>query len=118
MKKLSLTFSKDGNVLVVGNEKVVFNYLIRYVEDVNNTLIILLEIPYNDTYIDNVFGVSNTGEIIWRIENVGKVCAVKNQLPFENLNVQGNDVSVSDFYGRRYFFNPINGKIISNDVVK
>jgi subtilase family serine protease len=115
---VSIIYSKKGNVLLVGNKKVLFNYTIRYVENVNNILIVLLEIPYNDTYLDNVFGVSNTGEIKWRIENVGKSCSVLNQLPFENLNVRGNNVSVSDFYGRRYFLNPITGKILSSDIVK
>jgi hypothetical protein len=118
VKKVSIPFSKEGNELVVSNNKVVFNYPIRYIEEVNNTLIVLLEIPYNETFLDNVFGVSNTGEIKWRIENVGDVFSVKNQLPFENLNIQGNEVFVSDFYGRRYFINPISGKLLSSDIAK
>lgn len=115
---MTIMYSKKNNELLIGNQKVVFKYNIRYVEKVNDTFVVLLEIPYNEMYLDNVFGVSKNGEIIWRIENAGKVYSTKNQLPYENLTINENEASVSDFYGRRYFFNPSSGKLISRDIVK
>lgn len=117
MANLTLTYFYKDKALFVSNKKVEFKYNIRFIKNVNDILIILLEVPYNATYLDNVFGVSSSGEIIWRIENVGKACSIKNQLPYENLFAHENDIFVSNFYGRRYFFNPFNGKILSNDAL-
>lgn len=115
---LSIKFSKFDNELVVENNNIVFDHDIRYVVEVNDTLIVLLEIPTNSMYLNNVFGINRNGEIKWRIQSVGDVLPVKNQLPFENLMVNGTDVFVSDFYGRRFSLNPTNGKILSSDVVR
>ncbi|MFJ7982197.1 hypothetical protein ACIQ1D_18205 [Lysinibacillus xylanilyticus] len=118
VNKLSIKFSQYDNELVVENNKIVFDHNIRYVIEVNDTLIVLLEIPNNIRYLNNVFGIKKNGEIKWRIQSVGDVLPVKNQLPFENLMVNGTDVFVSDFYGRGFSFNPINGEILSSDVVR
>ena len=114
---MTITFSQYDNEIVVDNNKIVFDHNIRYVKEVNDTLIVLLEIPNNVTYLNNVFGITRTGEIKWRIQNVNDGFPVKNQLPFENLMVKGTDVHVSDFYGRRFSLNTTNGEIISSDVV-
>lgn len=118
VNKLSIKFSQYDNELVVENNKIVFNHDIRSVVETNDTLIVLLEIPNNITYLNNVFGINKNGEIKWRIQSVGDVFSLKNQLPFENLMVNGTDVFVSDFYGRRFSINPINGEILSSDVVR
>ena len=118
VNKLTIKFSHYDNKIVVDNNKVVFDHNIRYVKEVNDTLIVLLEVPNNVTYLNNVFGITKIGEIKWRIQSVSDVFPVKNQLPFENLMVNGNDVYVSDFYGRRFLLNPTNGEILSSDVVR
>lgn len=115
---MSIKFSQYDNELVVENNKIVFDHNIRYVVEVNDILIVLLEIPNNIMYLNNVFGINKNVEIKWRIQSVGDVFPVKNQLPFENLMVNGTDVFVSDFYGRRFLLNPINGEILSSDVVR
>ena len=118
VNKLSIKFSQYDNELVVENNKIVFVHNIRYVIEVNDTLIVLLEIPNNIRHLNNVFGIKRNGEIKWHIQSVGDVFPVKNQLPFDNLMANGTDVYVSDFYGRTFSFNPINGEILSSDVVK
>jgi hypothetical protein len=118
VNKLSITFSQNDNEIVLDNNKIVFDHNIRYVKEVNDTLIVLLEIPSNVTYLNNVFGITKAGEIKWRIQNVSDVFPLKNQLPFENLLIQGTDVYVSDFYGRRFSVNPTNGELLSSDVVR
>ena len=99
---MPINFSQNNNVIVVENNQIVFEHKIRYVKEVDDTLIVLLEIPNNVKYLNNVFGISETGKIKWRIQNVGDVLRVKNPLPFENLMVQGDNVFVSDFYGRSF----------------
>lgn len=118
VNKLSIKFNQYDNELVVENNKIVFEHDIRYVVEVNDTLIVLLEIPNNTSYLNNVFGINKNGEIKWRIQNVADVFPVKNQLPFENLMVNGTGVFVSDFYGRRFSLNPTNGEIFASDVVR
>ncbi|SDZ50576.1 hypothetical protein SAMN05421736_11529 [Evansella caseinilytica] len=115
---MSIKFNQYDNELVVENNKIVFEHDIRYVVEVNDTLIVLLEIPNNTSYLNNVFGINKNGEIKWRIQNVADVFPVKNQLPFENLMVNGTGVFVSDFYGRRFSLNPTNGEIFASDVVR
>lgn len=118
MNKLSIKFNQYNNELVVEKNKIVFDHNIRYVMEINDTLIVLLEIPNNIRYLNNVFGINRNGEVKWRIQSVGDVFPVKNQLPFENLMVIGTDVFVPDFYGRRFSLNPTNGEILSSDVVR
>ena len=118
VNKLSIKFSQYDKELVVENNKIVFDYNIRYVKEVNDTLIVLLEIPNNIRYLNNVFGINENGEIKWRIQSGGDVFPIKNQLPFENLMVNGTDIFVSDFYGRRFSINQTNGEIFSSDVVR
>ena len=118
VNKLSIKFSQYDKELVVENNKIVFDYNIRYVKEVNDTLIVLLEIPNNIRYLNNVFGINKNGEIKWRIQSFRAVFPIKNQLPFENLMVNGTDIFVSDFYGRRFSINQTNGEIFSSDVVR
>ncbi|WP_026906955.1 hypothetical protein [Paucisalibacillus globulus] len=115
---MSIKFNQYDNKLVVENKNIVFDHDIRYIVEVNDTLIVLLSIPNNVRYLNNVFGINHNGTIKWRIQSVGDVFPVKNQLPYENLMVHGTEVFVSDFYGRRFSLNPINGEILSSDVVK
>lgn len=115
---MSITFRRNGNEIVVDNNKISFDHNIRYVKEVNDTLIVLLEIPNNVTYLNNVYGITKDGKMKWRIQNVSDIFPIKNQLPFENLMIQGTDVYVSDFYGRRFSVNPTNGEILSSDVVR
>lgn len=115
---MTITFSQYDNEIVVNNIKIMFDHNIRYVKEVNEILIVLLEIPINVTYLNNVFGINKSGEIKWRIQSVNDVFPIKNQLPFENLMVKGTDVYVSDFYGRRFLLNLKNGEILSSDVVR
>jgi len=115
---LAITFSQFENELVVNNKKIVFDHNIRYVKEANETLIVLLEIPNNVTYLNNVFGINEIGEVKWRIQSVSDVFTLKNPLPFENLMVKGSDVYVSDFYGRKFLLNTTNGELLSSDVVR
>lgn len=118
VNKLTITFSQNNNEIVVNNKKIVFDHNIRYAKEVNEILIVLLEIPNNVTYLNNVFGINKSGEIKWRIQSANDVFPLKNQLPFENLMVKGTDVHVSDFYGRRFSLNPKNGEILTSDVAR
>ncbi|GAA0306176.1 hypothetical protein GGQ92_002891 [Gracilibacillus halotolerans] len=116
--QMPIKYSYDNRELVVNNIKLVFDYNIRFVKEVNTIVIVLLEVPYNVKYLNNVFGVSSEGKIKWRIRKAIDDHSIKNPLPYENLMVHGENVFVTDFYGRRFSVNPINGKLISSDIAK
>ena len=55
------------------------------------------------TEIDNVYSVSLEGEINWRVESLNKINPSGNNMPYENMYLKEDELTVSDFYGRRYF---------------
>ena len=56
-----------NNELNVNENYVNFPYPIRDVKVINNTLIVLLDIPQNDNTVDNLYAVNDKGAVIWHI---------------------------------------------------
>lgn len=112
-------FKVDKNALIVNKHRVEFQHNIQNVIPIDKTLVVLLHIPFNETFLDNVFAVSNEGKVVWRIQNPSEVYPINERLPYEymRLDESGNMV-VTDFVGIRYQVNPVNGKIIGRDCVK
>ena len=76
------------------------------------------EIVFNDNEINNIYSVSLDAKINWRVESLNLVNSNENNLPYENMFLKNEELTATDFYGRRYFINTINGKIIKKDIVK
>ena len=66
----------ENKKLLSKDFKVDFDYNIKDIQYIDNIYIILLDIPNNVDEIDNVYGVNEKGEIIWRIENPEKTFPV------------------------------------------
>lgn len=115
---MAIVFNQWNNEIVIDGKRIGFNYKIRYVKEVNDILIVLLEIPNDSVYLNNVFGINKIGEIKWRIHTISEIAPIKNQLPFENLMVNGDNVCVSDFYGRRFLLNTDNGEASLQGIVR
>lgn len=45
-----------------------FDYSISEVVELSDMLIVLLEVPATESMMENVFGVSKAGHIVWQIE--------------------------------------------------
>ena len=85
----------------------------------DNKILVLLSIPQKDTEtIDNIYAVSDKGNIIWRSESLKQLYPDQINLPYEYMTVNGSEIEATDFYGRRYFINIKDGRIIKRDVVK
>ena len=105
----------DKNKLSINGKVIKFNYDIREIKERSNQVIVLLSIPFNMTEIDNVYSVSLEGEINWRVESLNKINPSGNNMPYENMYLKKDELTVSDFYGRRYFIDITNGSIIKDE---
>lgn len=63
-----MTYIVTDNVLSVNGKEVVFDHEIRDTLQTNGVIVVLLSAGDREVSSDNVYGVSITGDIIWRIE--------------------------------------------------
>lgn len=105
--------------LNIGNIKKEFIHVIEKVQVIDNKIIVLLSIPQEDTEtIDNIYAVSDKGDMIWRSESLKELYPNQINLPYEYMTIDNNEIQATDFYGRRYFIDIKDGKIKKRDVVK
>lgn len=115
--RMEITY--NNNCLCIGNIRKEFAYEIKKVQIFDNKILVLLSIPQEDTEtIDNIYAVSDKGNIIWRSESLKQLYPDQINLPYEYITVNGSEIEATDFYGRRYFINIKDGRIIKRDVVK
>ncbi len=115
---MDINYTYNDNELIINNLKVTFDYPIRDARLLDKNIIILLSIPYNDDTIDNLFLINIQGDMVWRSQNLKELFPKEKLLPYEQMIIDDQEIRVSDFYGRRYFINPSNGKIIKRDITK
>ncbi len=108
----------EGDTVIIGKKRKRFTYLIRDAKLCKDKVIILLDIPFNDNEINNLFAIDENCEIVWQAEDLRGVFVNQTLLPYEQMVIVDNEVRVSDFYGRRYYINSDNGKIIKRDITK
>ena len=111
-------FSYKGNSLKIGERSKEFTYLIRDAKLCKDKVIVLLEIPFKDDEINNLYALNEKCEIIWKVEDLKAIFKSQVLLPYEQMIIEDNIVIVSDFYGRRYYINCDDGKIIKRDITK
>ena len=112
-------YTVKGNLLNISGKQLMFDYEIRIARELGDFVVVLLAIPFGETFLDNVYAVNRAGEIAWRIQDAGEVYPLKDRLPYEHLHVdETNQVFVSDFYGRRFKAEPFSGRITGKDFVK
>lgn len=107
-----------GNELRIDKKTMKFYYDIRDIKVGDNQVIVLLSIPLHSKEIDNIYAVSFDCKINWRVERLSIVNPAGYNLPYENLFFNNRELTATDFYGRRYFINIMNGRIEKTDIVK
>lgn len=112
------SYSYQDNILNIGIHKIEFSHIIRDVKLSGDKLIILLEIPSNDDTINNLYALNNEGVILWQAEDLKEVYNNQRLMPYEQMSIETQEIRVSDFYGRRYFINSDDGKIVKRDIMK
>lgn len=104
--------------MTIGSYKRQFTHLIRDAILFDNKIVVLLEIPFNDNTINNIYAVNRKCDILWQSEDISRVYKNQLLLPYEQMVVENGEIRASDFYGRRYYINGDNGKIIKRDIIK
>ncbi len=109
----------DKNVLTLNGKNIKFDHDIRQFKTVGNDVVVLLAIPNNDNTLDNIYCYGSYGIIKWQVQPIKDVYPeLKQVFPYEQMSVIDDQISASDFYGRRFFINISDGKITKKDVVK
>ncbi|URZ04109.1 hypothetical protein [Clostridium felsineum] len=109
---------RNGHYCIYNNIDVRFDYNIRDVKLFGDLIIVLLSIPFDKTELDNLYAISKQGKVVWRVQGLNTVFPNQSNLPYEQMNVNENVITATDFYARRYFINPLNGNIEKSDIVK
>lgn len=105
--------------LHVDGKVIEFDYEIRKVKELDNLLIVLLSIPFNEKTTENVYGIDKTGNVVWQVQDPRDIYSIKSHMPYENIGIiEGEKVFLTDFYGRGYVINSSDGTIFQKFLSK
>jgi hypothetical protein len=103
----------QGNKLIIGSKEIDFNFPIDSCIEIEDMLIMLLSIPVNTQYNENVFGVSvSSKEIKWQIEKRRYIPAYKQQCPFVSIVVNQGELRLNNWCSVYFIVDPSTGKIL------
>lgn len=106
------------NELIINDIKRTFNYDVRNVLEFNKYYFILLSIPFDKSEINNIYCVDNKNDLLWRSEDLNVLFPEQKNLPYEQMGIKDNELYASDFYGRNYCINPLNGRVGKYTIVR
>lgn len=102
----------------IGSKIVTFNYKPKQVIETETDIFVLLEIPYSDDEINNVYCFNKLGEMNWRVDIDFDEYNIKKKLPFEMIAIIDGYLYASDFYGRRFKIDSKTGRFLGYDVIR
>ncbi len=108
----------EKNVLEINSRKRTFEYEIRQVIELSECYYVLLSIPFNKSEINNIFCVDKNNDLLWRAQDLNVLFPDLKNLPYEQMGIKEDKLYASDFYGRNYTINILNGNIEGCDIVK
>lgn len=112
-------FSYEGNIIRIDDNEHTFQFDIRSVLVCKAYYVVLLSIPFNENYINNLFCIDNNAHIIWQSEDIlKKYPDINNPLPYEQVLLKDGILYASDFYGRYFTISVETGDIISRGIGK
>lgn len=104
-----------NNKAKIGNRDVTFKYPIDKILEINNSYVVLLEVPVKILFNENIYGVSNSGKIIWQID---KTRHVYEKSPYTNIFIEKGKIWAFNWDGMAHELNEKTGKIISEKYLK
>lgn len=114
-----ISFTKNGDELIVEGSRVKFQYPIYKAEEYGGLIIVLLEFKNNDNPLDftnELYGVSNKGQIVWKMEDVQKTLGTYQPDPLVNFIILNNKLIAVDFCSRKFTINTNDGKILGLEI--
>jgi len=113
MSEISNKYSAVGNTLIINDNEIVFDYRIDYCTEINEMLVILLSIPVDKEYNENVFGVSLTDKKIkWQIGKQQYNPVYKQQCPFVSVIVNEGNLRLNNWCGLYFIVDPLTGNVL------
>src|SRR5262245_45464382 len=83
-----------------------FKYPIQEVAAVGDVIVVLLDVPPKESMTENIFGVSNSGKILWQIERIAATatypvnCYTSILTTLKLYNWNGNGVEIDATTGK------------------
>lgn len=111
-------YSIKKNVLFVNLKQVKFNFNIRDAIEYMDRIIVLLDIPYANNDINNIYCIDKSGAIVWQSEDLNSLYPNLKNLPYEQMGIKDDILYAVDFYGRSYSINLNTGTIEDCHIVK
>lgn len=111
-------YEYNKNHLEINGIEIDFEYDIRTIIQYTGKYVVLLGIPFDRNFINNIYCFDDYANLLWRSENLDSLYPNSRNLPYENMGIKDDIVFASDFYGRNYRINLNDGKIIEYDIVK
>jgi hypothetical protein len=108
-------FRVEQNTMFIGNNKIEFQHPVENVKKCGNYYIALIDVPN----VNNVYAVDSQAQIVWQIEDAGKVYGIVNDVSYVGTRItESSQIVVTNFNGVTYTVDPTNGKIIGRGVTK
>ena len=111
-----MNYKYNDKCLTVNGKSIDFPYGIGDVQEAQDRLIVLLDIPGGVNFINNIYAVNSKTELIWQVQDLREVYP-QNQypqlmlLPYIYMHIEKGTVRGVDFYARNYYIDLDSGKI-------
>ena len=104
MSNISINFSE--NILSINDKEIEFEFCIKEFIEFKESIVVLLEIPSNIKYNNNIFCIDKLCNVIWQVGNVYDVTKGENQ-PYTYIDIsdEKNCIVAGDSLGVDYFIN-------------
>lgn len=106
------------NKIVINGKEMKFDYDIRTVIVLDNYYYVLLSIPFNVCYLNNLYCIDKNGNLVWQSEDLNSLFPTVKNLPYEYIGIKDNVLHAIDFYGRNYQIRLFDGKVEKCNIVK
>lgn len=109
-----------NKTLFVDKQPLKFDFEVGNAFSVDNNVVFLLKIPYEDETLKNIYCLNKNCQFLWQVQSVLEAYPdLTVELPFEGMNLCPNGkISAYDFYGRNFEIDAYNGKILGYKIVK
>lgn len=112
-------FQVKNNKLIINNKLITFDYDIEKIINNDDKLYILLSIPIKKIYNNNIFAVSQNGDMLWQVELPWY--AVENKdYPFTNIwfNEEETKLYAYNWHGFEHIIDIKTGEIDDGEFTK
>jgi hypothetical protein len=98
--------------IIIGDERILFDYPILKHLEISGMLIVLLEVPQRTAYNNNVFGISVIGrQIKWQIDVHNIYTRSNKYCPFTNISIFEGKLRLNNWCSFCILVDPPSGDI-------